>query len=284
MDEKKRHESPDYGVRLSGDELADHQQKFQQNTSESGTEYGPQGQQDQQPSSEYGPQGGFQPPQPPVGHQQGYQPPGFQHPGSTQQGPQPGFQQPAQPYGHAYGQPMGGPQLSADMTREPKRPRVLDVSFWAIIAAGISYLISQLIIVSLPNRGLSNQDIDMMESMMASMGDPVPFESAEAYLNSSLMTAVMVGQAIIFAIAYLLVGLGIRNGWRSMRILGTVFAALSLFNLSFASPLVGVFSGLAIILGIVGIVYAWLPASTEYYRHKAWQKAAKKAYPNAASR
>ena len=124
----------------------------------------------------------------------------------------------------------------------------------------------------------------MLDSMMGSMGDQVPFDSMEAYLNSSMMTAAMVGQAVILAVAYLLVGLGIRNGWRSMRILGTIFAVLSLFNLSFVTPLVGVLTALAVVLGIVGIIYAWLPASTEYYRQKAWQKAAKKVYPDVPSR
>lgn len=263
MDDKKRGESPDYGVRLTGDELAEHQQKYQQTRGPSGAEYGPQGQQRQQPTSEYGPQGGFQSPQPPAG----YQPPGFQ---------QPGLQHP--------GQPLGGPQLTPDMARAPKRPRILDISFWAIVAAGISYLVAQLIVASLPNRGMSDQDIEMLDSMMGSMGDQVPFDSMEAYLNSSMMTAAMVGQAVILAVAYLLVGLGIRNGWRSMRILGTIFAVLSLFNLSFVTPLVGVLTVLAVVLGIVGIIYAWLPASTEYYRQKAWQKAAKKVYPDAPSR
>lgn len=283
MDDKKRNESPDYGVRLTGDELAEHQEKYQPNQAPSGEEYGAQHAQGQQPASEYGPQGGFQPPQPPIGSQQpGYQQPGFQ---------QPGFQQPGQPFGPGYGQqfgqpvpPMGGPQLTPDMARAPKRPRVLDISFWAIVAAGISYLIAQLIVAALPNRGMSDQDIDMLDSMLGSMGDQVPFESTEAYLNSSMMTAAMIGQAVILAIAYVLVGLGIRNGWRSMRILGTIFAVLSLFSVSFVTPLVAVLSGLAIILGIVGIIYAWLPASTEYYRQKAWQKAAKKVYPGAPSR
>ena len=264
MNDKKRNESPDYGVRLTGDELAEHQQKYQQNPGPSGAEYGPQGQQGHQLSSEYGPQqGGFQTPQPAPGYQQ----PGFQ---------QPGLQYP--------GQPVGGPQLTPEMARPPKRPRILEISFWAIVAAGVSYLIAQLMVVALPNRGMSDQDIEMLDSMMGSMGDQVPFDSMEAYLNSSMMTAAMIGQAVILAVAYLLVGLGIRNGWRSMRILGTIFAALSLFNLSFVTPLVGVLTALAVVLGIVGIVYAWLPASTEYYRQKAWQKAAKKVYPDAPSR
>src|SRR5699024_4568154 len=148
----------------------------------------------------------------------------------------------------------------------------------------LSYLISQLLVVALPNRGMSDADINMLESMMEPMQDQLPYNSMEAYINSSLMTASMIGQAVIFFVAYILFGLGIRNGWPSMRILGTVFAVLSLFNFSLASPLVAVFTAVAIILGIVGIVYAWLPASTEYYRQKAWQKAAKKIYPNAPSR
>ncbi|GAA2039147.1 hypothetical protein GCM10009720_19590 [Yaniella flava] len=272
MDEKKPPENPHYGVRLTGDELAAHQERFQPR--QSASEYGPQG---AQAASEYGPQGGAYPP-PPSQQQPGYQP-GFQQ--------QPG---PQQPYGAPYGQPgqpgqpFGGPQLQPEMAKEPSRPKVVDISFWSIIAAGISYLIAQLIVAALPNRGMGPQDIDMMESMLGPMMDTMPFDSIEGYLNSPMMTAAMIGQAVIFLVAYVLVALGIRNGWRSMRILGTIFAVLSLLNITFVSALAGVFSGLAIILGIVGIVYAWLPASTEYYRQKAWQKAAKKMYPQAPSR
>ncbi len=248
LDDNKRAEGPNYGVRLTGDELAQHQQRYRQPVS--GSEYGPQG---PQPSNEYGPQ-----------MPQGNVPP--------------------VPGGYQASGAYGGPQLHPEMTQEPKRPKTLNISFWAIVAAGLSYLVSKLLVVALPNRGISDEDINMLESMMGSMQDQLPYNSMEAYLNSSLMTATMIGQAVIFFVAYVLVGLGIRNGWRSMRILGTVFAVLSLFNLSLASPLVAVFTAVSIILGIVGIVYAWLPASTEYYRQKAWQKAAKKIYPNAPSR
>ena len=269
MDEKKPPENPNYGVRLTGDELAAHQERFQPR--QSASEYGPQG---AQTASEYGPQGGAYPPQAQPEYQPGFQQqPGYQQPYGAPQG------QPGQP-----GQPFGGPQLQPEMAKEPPRPKVVNISFWAIIAAGISYLVSQLIVAALPNRGMGAQDIEMMESMLGPMMDGMPFDSIEGYLNSPMMTAAMIGQAVILFVAYVLVGLGIRNGWRSMRILGTIFAVFSLLSITLASPLAGVFSGLAIILGIVGIVYAWLPASTEYYRQKAWQKAAKKMYPQAPSR
>lgn len=277
MNEKEPSHQPDYGVRLTGDDLAAHQQQRQPNQpgADTGTEYGPQGQQPD--ASEYGPQGGFHPPQ----QQPGYHQPGFQQPGFQQ----PGFQQP--PSGTAYGQPgpgFGGPALHPEMRQEPARPRVLNISFWAIIAAGIAYLLSQLVILSLPNRGFSAEDIALYEDWFSPMLAETPFDNVEAYLNSSITTAAMVVQAVIFLVAYVLVALGIRNGWRSMRILGTVFAGLSLLNFTVASPLAGVLMAAAIVLGIVGIVYAWLPASTEYYRKKAWQKAAKRAYPEVPSR
>lgn len=272
MNEKEPKHEPDYGVRLTGEDLAAYQQRQQTNQSgaDSGAEYGPQG---QQPAPhEYGPQGGFQPPQ----QQPGYHQPGFQ---------QPGYQQPLAdaPYGQL-GQGFGGPALHPDMRQEPVRPRVLNVSFWAIIAAGIAYFLSQLVVLPLPNRGMTSENIAMLEDMLNPMLAETPFDSVEAYLNSSMMTASMIVQAVIFLVAYVLVALGIRNGWRSMRILGTIFAALSLFNFTFASPLAGVLAAAAIVLGILGIIYAWLPASTEYYRKKAWQKAAKRAYPDVASR
>src|SRR5690625_3886399 len=80
---------PDYGVRLTGEELAEHQQRQQQPQpgSAAASEYGPQG---SHAASEYGPQGGQPyPPQP------GHQPPGFQPPGQPHPGYQhPGYQQP----------------------------------------------------------------------------------------------------------------------------------------------------------------------------------------------
>src|SRR5699024_12403265 len=103
------------------------------------------------------------------------------------------------------------------------------------------------LVVALPNRGMSDEDINMLESMMEPMQDQLPYNSMEAYINSSLMTATMIGQAVIFFVAYILVGLGIRNGWRSMRSLGTVFAVLSLFNFSLDSLLVAVSTTVAII-------------------------------------
>lgn len=284
MNDKQPKEQPDYGVRLTGDELAAHQQRFQSQSSgsNSGTEYGPQGQ--QPAASEYGPQGGYQPP--PNYQHPGYQAPGAQHPGYNQPGyqqpgyGQPGFQQPGTPYG----QPFGAPQLHPDMAKEPARPKTVTISFWAIITAGIAYLLSILVTVPLPNRGYSDQDIALLEDTLGPMLTELPFGSIEAYLNSPMMAAAMIGQAVIVLVLYILVALGIRNGWRSMRIIGTIFAVLSLFNISLVTTLAGVLSGLAVVLGIVGIVYAWLRPTTEYFRQKAWQKAAKRAYPEAPSR
>ncbi len=273
MNDNQPKKEPDYGVRLTGDELAAHQQRFQPPSGpNAGAEYGPQGA--QPAASEYGPQGGYQPPHYP--QQPGYQPPGPQQPGYQQ----PGYQQPGAPYGP----PVSGPQLHPDIAKEPVRPKTLKFSFWAIIAAGIASLLSVLLTVPLPNRGYSDQQIALLEDTVEPMMTGLPFESIEAYLNSPMMTAAMIGQAVIVSVLYLLVALGIRSGWRSMRIIGTVFAALSLFMFTGVTVLVGVLSGLAIVLGIVGIVYAWLPASTEYFRQKAWQKAAKRAYPEAPSR
>lgn len=282
MTEKYPQENPDYGVRLTGDELAEHQQKYQQPHSGAApsNEYGPQGHQGQQGSSEYGPQGGQQP---------GYQQPGFQSPGYQQPGYQPaGLQQPGYQQGHGapYGQqPVGGPQLHPDMAQEPQRPRTVNIAFWSIIAAGIAHLIAQLIVVTLPNRGMSEQEIQMLDDMVGPMLAELPVDNIAGYLNSPLMTASMIAQGVIALVAYFLVALGIRNGWRSMRIIGTIFAVVSLLYIpTLASALTAVLSIAAVILGIIGIVYSWLPTSTEYFRKKAWQKAAKRAYPNVPSR
>lgn len=265
MTENQPSDTPDYGVRLTGDALSAHQQQHREHTGQSAahSEYGPQGQQ----AAEYGPQGGQ---------------PGYQHPGSHPTGyQQPGYQQPP---GAHYGQPVGGPQLHPEMVQEPQRPATLKLSFWAIIVAGIATLISTLVTMSLPNRGLSDADLAMMDDMLAPLMADMPFDGIEGYLNSSLLTAATIVQAVIVLVMYVLVALGIRSGWRSLRIIGTIFAVLSLLSFSFVAPLVAVFSTLSVVLGIVGIVYAWLPASTEYYRQKAWQKAAKRVYPDVPSR
>ena len=272
MNDQQPSKEPDYGVRLTGDELSAHQQRFQsQSSGTGGTEYGPQGHQDPA-ASEYGPQGGYQAPGSP---QHGYQQAGYQQPGYGQ----PGFQQPP-----AYGQPIGGPQLHPEMAKEPVRPKTVNISFWAIITAGVAYLLSILVTVPLPNRGYDDEQITLVEDMLGPMLSELPFGSVEAYLNSPMMTAAMIGQAVIVLVLYILVALGIRHGWRSMRIIGTIFAVLSLLMFTAVTVLAGVLSGLSIALGIVGIVYAWLPTSTEYFRQKAWQKAARRVYPDAPSR
>ena len=279
MNDQQPKKEPDYGVRLTGDALSAHQQQFQSQSSgaDSGVEYGPQGQQPPA-ASEYGPQGGYQPP--PNGQYPGYQAPGTPQPGYQQPGyGQPGFQQPP-----AYGQSFGGPQLHPEMAKEPVRPKTVNISFWAIIAAGVAYLLSILVTVPLPNRGYDDEQVALLEDMLGPMLADLPFGSVEAYLNSPMMTAAMIGQAVIVLVIYILVALGIRHGWRSMRIIATIFAVLSLFMFTAVTMLAGVLSGLCIVLGIVGVVYAWLPASTEYFRQKAWQKAAKRVYPDAPSR
>jgi hypothetical protein len=269
---------PDYGVRLTGEELAEHQQRQQQPQpgSAAASEYGPQG---SHAASEYGPQGGqAYPPQP------GHQPPGFQQPGQPHPGYQPpGYQQP--PAGGYGQQPFGGPQLHPDMAKEPERPKTVNIAFWSIVAAGIAYLMTQLIMLSLPNRGVDEAQLQMLEREMGPLLDQTPFDSITAMMNSPMMTASMVIQAIVVTVIYFLVALGIRHGWRSMRIVATIFAVFSLFAvLNLASTMTLILSLIAIALGIIGVVYAWLPATTEYFRRKAWQKAAKRAYPDVPSR
>lgn len=132
---------------------------------------------------------------------------------------------------------------------------------------------------------MSEQEIQMLDDMVGPMLAELPVDNIAGYLNSPLMTASMIAQGVIALVAYFLVALGIRNGWRSMRIIGTIFAVVSLLYIpTLASALTAVLSIAAVILGIIGIVYSWLPTSTEYFRKKAWQKAAKRAYPNVPSR
>src|SRR5699024_10904685 len=143
---------------------------------------------------------------------------------------------------------------------------------------------SIVVTVPLPNRGYSDEDLALLESILGPMLSEAPFQSVEAYLNSPMMSAAMIGQAVIVMIMYVLVALGLRHSWRSARIICTIIASLSLLSLSIVTPLSGTFSSLAIVLSIVGIVITLLPTNTEYFRHKARQKALKRAYPDASSR
>jgi hypothetical protein len=148
-------------------------------------------------------------------------------------------------------QPMGPVQ----------RPKEIDRSYWLILAAGLAFLIIELFAAFSPAMGLTPEMVDELESQFRAAGMTVDI--------NELMDSVRV-MAIVFTVLiaglYWLIAAGIRKGSNVARIFGTIFAAMSLLSAF----------GLGIIyvaLGVVGIVFAYLRPSNEYFRGKAWEKA-----------
>ena len=213
------------------------------------------------PQSPAAPQYGQQSPaapqygqQSPAAPQYGQQPQQF-----GQQGTPPQYgQQPQQPYGQApqqYGQspyaqyPSEQPQGAA----AGGVPKMVNNAFWMIIAAGVLSIIS--ILVAIP--ALDDPAMrSTFEEQMQAGGANVDFESIKG-----LVIGMMVVVGLIGAGLYALVAFNVRKGKNWARILGTVFAALSIFSLV---PFgVGTVSAL---LGIAAIVMLYLPASAPYFQ------------------
>jgi hypothetical protein len=176
-----------------------------------------------------------------------------------QQGTPPQYgQQPPQPYGQApqqYGQspyaqyPSEQPQGAA----AGGVPKMVNNAFWMIIAAGVLSVIS--ILVAIP----ALEDPAMrrtFEEQMRAGGADVDFESIKGLVVSMMVVVGLIGAGL-----YALVAFNVRKGKNWARILGTVFAALSIFSLVPLS--IGTVSAL---LGIAAIVMLYLPASAPYFQ------------------
>ena len=193
--------------------------------------------------------------------QQGHTPPqyGQQPQQFGQQGTPPQYgQQPQQPYGQApqqYGQspyaqyPSEQPQGAA----AGGVPKMVNNAFWMIVAAGALWFISLLVAIpALDDPAMRST----FEEQMRVGGADVDFDSIKPVIVGTLVVVGLIGAGL-----YALVALNVRKGKNWARILGTVFAALSIFSLF---PLgLGTVSGL---LGIAAIVMLYLPASAPYFQ------------------
>lgn len=205
------------------------------------------------------PQYGKNPPQygsqPPAAPQYGQNAPQY---GSQfgQNPPQaPGYGQ--QPYGQSpYGQspyaqyPSEQPQPSGSNGV----PQLVNISFWLLIASAAIFVISML-------TGLSTLDDpmfrDTFEDQIEGSGAGVTYEDMKGVIAGTLVVFAIIGLAL-----YLLVAFFVRKGKNWARILGTVFAALSIFGL-FGPPS---FATIGTLLGIAAIVLLYLPAAAPYFR------------------
>ncbi|GAC1478989.1 MAG: hypothetical protein NVS1B16_09930 [Pseudarthrobacter sp.] len=189
--------------------------------------------------------------------------------------PEPGTQPPAPQYGQnapqfgqptppAYGQqPYGQSPYAQYPSEKPQAngpggvPQLVNVSFWLLIGAAAVFVISTLMGISMLD---DPQTRRAFEDAMRSGGA----NGAEFNFNDfkSFLAGMLVVMAILGAGLYLLVAFFIRKGKNWARVLGTVFAALSVFGL-FQVPTIGTLGTLA---GIAAIVLLYLPATAPYFR------------------
>lgn len=219
--------------------------------------YGQQAPQYGQPSV---PQYGQQAPQ--QGQQPSYgQPSAPQYGQQAPQQPQYGQQAPQQPQ---YGQPsvpqygQGGPVAwpSQQPAATSGVPQLVNISFWLMIAAGLLTLIGIPFTIATLN---SPAGKSMLDQALSAQGTSASGIDTSSFIN--ILITVLVIFSVIFAGLYALVAFNVRKGKNWARILGTVFAAISLLGLT----QIGM-GTITILLGIAAIVLLYLPASAPYFR------------------
>ncbi|MEV7606341.1 hypothetical protein AB0N65_12950 [Paenarthrobacter sp. NPDC089322] len=216
----------------------------------------------QQPSA---PQYGQQPSAPQYGQQSpqyGQQAPQFgQQSPYGQQPPQYGQQ--ASPYGQQppqYGQDTNWPSQQPGPATVPP---LVNISFWMIIAAGILSAISSLLLATTGSDAFINSMIQQADQQ----GTEFPEGSLEG-MRGAIAVGAVIG-AIVSLGLYALVAFPVRKGKNWARILGTVFAAISVLGLTglfqFGATY-GIMQLLVILLGVAAIVLLYLPSSAPYFR------------------
>ncbi|MET3720710.1 hypothetical protein [Arthrobacter sp. UYEF21] len=190
------------------------------------------------------PQYGQNAPQAP---QYGQNAPQFGQPTPPAHGQQPYGQS---PYAHY---PSGQPQAAGTKGI----PRLVNISFWLLIGAAALFASTLLLGISmLDDPIMRNAFEDAMRSSGATRTE-FNFEDFRSVLAGTLVVLAILGAGM-----YLLVAFFIRKGKNWARILGTVFAALSVTSL-FQVPNIGTLGSLA---GIAAIVLLYLPSAAPYFR------------------
>jgi hypothetical protein len=246
------------------------QPRYGQDAPQDGPQYGPGGQdvpQYGQNAPQYGqaggaPQYGQNPPQygqatPPAPQygqntpQYGQNPPQYGQAGQAG-APQYGQSQYGQsPYGQSpYGQ---YPSEQAQAATGAGAPKLVNYSFWMIIAAGVLSILSVLITIpTLDDPAMRST----FEEQLRGSGQNIAFEDVKGFIIGTMVVFALIGAGL-----YALVAFNVRKGKNWARILGTVFAALSVFSLFplGLNTLVG-------LLGIAAIVMLYLPAAAPYFQ------------------
>ncbi|WP_411731575.1 hypothetical protein [Paeniglutamicibacter sp.] len=204
------------------------------------------------------PQSGAQPPNP---YGQNPNPYGQPAPANNPYGQQP----PQAPYGqqpYAGGFPVPPQGNFAPPQMPTHRPKELDTSFWAILAAGVVSLLSTVFGLSAAAITQQMEAFPELEEQLriagASMADAIPM----------IQTAAIVF-AVIGLLLYVLIAFMVRKGSGVARIFATIFAVLSLFGIGS-----GVLMALSVVLGVVGVVFAWLRPSSQFIAARRAARAA----------
>lgn len=100
---------------------------------------------------------------------------------------------------------------------------------------------------------------DVFDSQVQGTGAGVTYEDMKGVIAGTLVVFTIIGLAL-----YLLVAFFVRKGKNWARILGTVFAALSVLGL-FGPPS---FATIGTLLGIAAIVLLYLPGAAPYFRRQ----------------
>jgi hypothetical protein len=214
-----------------------------------------------------------QPPQygqnaPQYGQNAPQQPQYGQNPPQQPQYGQGQFGQPQQgqsPYGQSpYGQvPYGQYPSEQPAAGTGNRPPQVELAFWLIIGAGVLSFISAL---ALPFTGSDFLNQAMQESA-AQQGRELPRGTLEA-MQGVLVVSSIIGGLISLGL-YALVAFPVRKGKNWARILGTVFAGISvlgLFSIFSLGPVYGVLQILVILTGVAAIILLYLPANSPYFQ------------------
>jgi hypothetical protein len=132
-------------------------------------------------------------------------------------------------------------------------PQLVNTAFWMLIGAGVLWVLSILLAIpTLDDPALRN----MFESQVQSSGQNIPFEEVKPFIIGTMVVFGLIGAGL-----YALVAFNIRKGKNWARILGTVFAALSVFGILPPS-----LNTLVTVLGIAAIVMLYLPAASPYFQ------------------
>jgi hypothetical protein len=176
-----------------------------------------------------------------------------------------GQQQPQAPYGqqpYAGGFPVPPQGNFAPPQMPTHRPKELDTSFWAILAAGVAFLLSSVFGLSAAAIRAQFGAIPELEQQLATAGmsinDAIPAIQTTAIVFS-----------VIGLLIYVLIAFMIRKGSGVARIFATILAVLSLFSIGS-----GILMALSVVLGVVGVVFAWLRPSSQFIAARRAARAA----------